>query len=90
MEKADLFAFFAGNTGIGIRPAQESGGFNPLRAGMDHLALTCEDEAELERVAAALSNAGIENTGIKVDETLGKKYVAFKDPDRIAWELYLK
>jgi catechol 2,3-dioxygenase-like lactoylglutathione lyase family enzyme len=90
MEMPDLFLFFAGITAIGIRPAQESGGFNPFRVGMDHLALACEDEAELERVAAALSKAGIENTGVKIDETLGKKYVAFKDPDRIAWELYMK
>ena len=22
-------------------------------------------------------------------ETLGKRYVAFKDPDRIAWEFYM-
>ncbi|HET6648096.1 MAG TPA: VOC family protein, partial [Pyrinomonadaceae bacterium] len=29
--------------------------FNPLRVGLDHLAMACEDEAELERVAAALS-----------------------------------
>jgi glyoxylase I family protein len=24
-----------------------------------------------------------------MDETLGKNYVAFKDPDRIAWEFYM-
>ena len=45
--------------------------------------------AELKRVADALSAAGIENTGAKRDETLGKDYVAFKDPDRIAWEFYM-
>jgi len=26
---------------------------------------------------------------VKKDETLGKRYVAFKAPDRIAWELYM-
>jgi uncharacterized glyoxalase superfamily protein PhnB len=51
-----------------------------------HGALACEEEAELERVAKALEGAGVENTGVKLDETLGKKYVAFKDPGRIAWE----
>ena len=30
----------------------------------------------------------IENTGVKLDEALGKRYVAFKDPDRISWEFY--
>ena len=56
---------------------------------MDHIALACTDEAELARVADALAAAGVENTGVKLDETLGKRYVAFKDPDRIAWELYM-
>jgi glyoxylase I family protein len=51
--------------------------------------LSCDDEAEIERVAKALTEAGIENTGVKTDPTLGKKYVAFKDPDRISWELYM-
>ena len=45
--------------------------------------------SELKRVADALSAAGIENTGAKHDETLDKDYVAFKDPDRIAWEFYM-
>jgi hypothetical protein len=40
-------------------------------------------------VAAALTEAGVENTGVKFDETGGKRYVAFKDPDRIAWEFYM-
>ena len=43
----------------------------------------------VSRVADALSAAGIENTGAKHDETLDKDYVAFKDPDRIAWEFYM-
>ena len=63
--------------------------FNPFRVGLDHLALACSDEAELERVAAALAKAGVENTGVKLDPTLNKRYVAFKDPDRIAWEFYM-
>jgi uncharacterized glyoxalase superfamily protein PhnB len=50
--------------------------------------LGCTDESELKRVAEALSAAGVESTGVKLDETLGKRYVAFKDPDRIAWEFY--
>jgi uncharacterized glyoxalase superfamily protein PhnB len=48
-----------------------------------------EEEAELQRVAAALTTAGVQNTGVKLDTTLNKKYVAFKDPDGIAWELYM-
>ena len=56
---------------------------------MDHMALGCTDEDELRRVAQALADAGIENTGVKMDATLGKNYVAFKDPDRISWEYYM-
>lgn len=92
-EAPGLFLFSAGNTAFGIRgpEADTPNGdkFNPHRVGLDHIALGCEDEAELERVAAALKEAGVENTGVKLDETLGKRYVAFKDPDRIAWEFYM-
>ena len=92
-ETPELFLFSAGNTAFGVRgPATDtvSGDkFNPHRVGLDHIALACEDETELERVAAALTEAGVENTGVKLDETLGKRYVAFKDPDRIAWEFYM-
>lgn len=93
MDSPNLFLFAAGKTAIGVRgpeantPSQDA--FNPFRVGLDHLALACEDEAELERVANALKDAGVENTGVKLDETLGKRYVAFKDPDRIAWEYYM-
>ncbi len=93
METPVLFLFLAGSTAFGVRaPDAETSGtdkFNPFRVGLDHIALTCEDEAELERVAKALTEAGIENTGAKMDETLGKRYVAFKDPDGIAWEFYM-
>jgi catechol 2,3-dioxygenase-like lactoylglutathione lyase family enzyme len=93
MEGPNLFLFLAGNTAFGIRgPEAETARdekFNPFRVGLDHIALACTDEAELQRVAAALADAGVENTGVKLDETLGKRYVAFKDPDRIAWEFYM-
>lgn len=58
--------------------------YNPFRVGLDHIALACDDEAELERVAKALTEAGVENTGVKSYATLDKRYVAFKDPDRIS------
>lgn len=92
LEVDNLFIFVAGGTFIGVRgPVQEQDikVFNPFNVGMDHLALGCTDEMELHRVALALSEAGIENTGIKSDATLGKNYVAFKDPDRISWEYYM-
>lgn len=93
LEAPNIFIFFAGATAFAVRGPEASTNkddvFNPFRVGLDHVALACGDESELARVAAALSAAGVENTGVKLDETLGKRYVAFKDPDRIAWELYM-
>lgn len=93
LEADNLFLFLAGGTPVGVRgpePRTVPGDrFDPFRVGLDHLALACADEAELERVARALAAAGVENTGVKTDEVLGKRYVAFKDPDGIAWEFYM-
>ena len=93
MEVPNLLLFAAGGTPFAIRgPDQKTAAgdrFDPFRVGLDHIALACTDDAELERVAAALTAAGVENTGVKLDDALGKRYVAFKDPDRIAWELYM-
>jgi glyoxylase I family protein len=63
--------------------------FDPRRVGLDHLALGCDDPLELRRVAGALTSAGIRHTGVKIDPTLGKEYLAFKDPDGISWEFYM-
>jgi glyoxylase I family protein len=92
LEVPGLFIFVAGGTYIGVRPATIQSAdekFNPFNIGLDHLALGCADEAELNRVAGALNAANVENTGVKFDETLGKNYIAFKDPDRISWEFYM-
>lgn len=93
LEKPDLFGFMVGTNFVGFKPATiPEGGetvFNPFHIGMDHLAMACENEDELHRVAKALTDAGVENTGVKKDPTLQKHYVAFKDPDRIQWELYM-
>jgi catechol 2,3-dioxygenase-like lactoylglutathione lyase family enzyme len=93
LEATNLFIFLAGNTAVAIHGPEavspQNDIFNPFRVGLDHIALACDNENELERVAAALSEVGVENTGVKLDATLGKRYVAFKDPDHIAWEFYM-
>ena len=57
LEQPDLLIILAGNTAVGLRaPASgtpKSDLFNPLRVGLDHLAIACQDEAELNRVAKA-------------------------------------
>ena len=92
IDTPDLLIFFAGTTAIALKGPEgkvaSDDQFNPFRVGLDHIALGCDNRQELERVAQALKDHNIENTGIKLDETLQKDYVAFKDPDRISWEFY--
>lgn len=52
-------------------------------------ALDTDDLAPLLAGRTALDSAGVGTTGVKTDVTLGKRYVASKAPDRIAWELYM-
>jgi len=93
LEEENLFIFAAGQSAFGVRgptsatPADDV--FDPFRVGLDHIALACQDKTELRRVADALAAAGIESTGVKTCTTLGKEYVAFKDPDGVKWELYM-
>jgi catechol 2,3-dioxygenase-like lactoylglutathione lyase family enzyme len=93
LEEEGLFIFAAGQSAFGVRgPASETradDAFDPFRVGLDHIALACNDAVELRRFADALAAAGIENTGVKTCSTLGKEYVAFKDPDGVKWELYM-
>jgi catechol 2,3-dioxygenase-like lactoylglutathione lyase family enzyme len=91
-ESPSLNAFMIGSVLLAIRKAETSSDkevFNPMTIGLDHIAIACETENELHRVAKELTNAGIENTGVKLDNTLNKLYVAFKDPDRFQWEFYM-
>ena len=93
LDSPDLIIFQLGILFIAFRKADLKEGsdakFNPLGIGMDHLAIACETEEELNRVAKDLSESGVENTGVKLDPVLQKMYVAFKDPDRIQWEFYM-
>jgi catechol 2,3-dioxygenase-like lactoylglutathione lyase family enzyme len=93
LETPELFVALAGATAIVVRgpdartPAGDR--FDPFRVGLDHVALACAREAELERVARALDAAGVASTGLTIDPLLQRRYVAFKDPDGIAWEFYM-
>jgi catechol 2,3-dioxygenase-like lactoylglutathione lyase family enzyme len=94
MDNPDLIIFLAGSVFIAFKKAEprdkQYSSFSPFEVGLDHIAITCETEEELNRFAKKLADAGIENTGVKTDATLNKLYVAFKDPDRIAWEFYMR
>src|SRR6195952_4163445 len=92
LDSPEIIALLAGPVIVAFKKANAETGkdaFNPFNIGLDHIALACESEEELNRVANELKDAGVENTGVKLDETLQKLYVAFKDPDRIQWEFYM-
>jgi catechol 2,3-dioxygenase-like lactoylglutathione lyase family enzyme len=94
MDKPELIIFLMGSVFIAFKKADPRDKqylkFSPLEVGLDHIAITCETEDELNLLAKKLADEKVENTGIKLDETLQKLYVAFKDPDRIQWEFYMK
>ena len=93
IDTPDLIIFAAGSVFVAFKPAdprdKKYDSFSPFEVGLDHIAMTCESEDELHRFAKELADAGVENTGVKLDETLQKLYVAFKDPDRVQWEFYM-
>jgi glyoxylase I family protein len=93
LETWNSFVALAGSTLLVVRSpeAQTAAGdrFDPFRVGLDHVALACSDEAELDRVAHALAAAEVPSTGLRFDAVLRRRYVAFKDPDGIAWEFYM-
>ncbi len=91
LELTDTVIVDAGGSLIGVRgsaPETPRGDrFDPLRVGLDHLALAV-DPARLEELKQQLDAADVPNNGVEEDEVLGASYVSFYDPDGVAWELY--
>jgi catechol-2,3-dioxygenase len=63
-----------------------TGGFDPRRTGLDHVAFACADRAELARWRDRLDSLEIKHGGI-VDAHYGSG-LAFNDPDGIALEFF--
>jgi glyoxylase I family protein len=93
IDTPELIIFAVGKVYVAFKLAnprdKNYSSFSPFEVGLDHIAITCQSEDELHRFAKELTDAHVENTGVKLDETLQKLYVAFKDPDRIQWEFYM-
>jgi catechol 2,3-dioxygenase-like lactoylglutathione lyase family enzyme len=60
--------------------------FSEFRPGLDHVAFTCADRAELELWGGRLDELGIEHGDI-VDAWYGSG-LSFRDPDNIALEFF--
>src|SRR5688572_1285960 len=94
IDTPELIIFMASSVFIAFKRAdprdKQYSNFSPFEVGLDHIAIACETEQELHQFTKKITDAGVDNTGIKLDPALNKLYVAFKDPDRIAWEFYMK
>jgi len=62
--------------------------FDPFRVGLDHLAMAVDNAESLHELKQQLDAAGVRNNGVQDDTVTGARYIAFYDPDGIAWELY--
>ncbi len=71
-------------TGHGERTPSER--FSEFRTGMDHLAFSVTDRAELEAWKARFEEHGVEHSEIKA--SVVGDLIAFRDPDNIAFEVY--
>ncbi len=72
LDTPDIIGLVAGPVIIAFKKADAEAKkdvFTPFNIGLDHIALACESEEELNRVARALADAGVENTGVKTDDT---------------------
>lgn len=63
-------------------PARSS---RPEAAGLRHLAFEVDD---LDEAVAHISSFGVDIEPIRVDETTGKRFTFFADPDGLPLELY--
>lgn len=61
--------------------------FDPLRTGLDHLALDIADRAELETWSAHLDHLGVPHSPVR--ELGHSSFVSLEDPDGIQIELWL-
>ncbi|MDB9525251.1 VOC family protein [Oscillatoria sp. CS-180] len=57
----------------------------PEACGLRHLALVVSD---LDTVMARLTHHGVHTEPVRVDETTGKRFTFFQDPDHLPLELY--
>lgn len=58
---------------------------NPESCGLRHLAFAVEN---LEQAVSFLENFAIAHEGIRIDETTGKRFTFFRDPDDLPLEFY--
>ena len=64
--------------------------FDEHKIGIDHLAFGIDDRSTLDELVERLRAEGVETVGVEHDGVLDKDYVAFRDPDNVQWEFYMR
>jgi glyoxylase I family protein len=89
-----LLATQAGDTFVILEPplegTPEDGRFSERRIGIDHLAFGVDDRRTIDELVDRLRAEGVETEGVEHDPVLDKDYVAFRDPDNVQWEFYMR
>jgi catechol 2,3-dioxygenase-like lactoylglutathione lyase family enzyme len=89
-----LLATQAGDTFVVLEPPLEGTPdderFSERRIGVDHLAFGIDDRSTLDELVERLRAEGVETAGVEHDPVLDKDYVAFRDPDNVQWEFYMR
>lgn len=89
-----LLATQAGDTFVILEPPLEGTAdddrFSERRIGVDHLAFAVEERPALDQLVERLQAEGAETAGVEHDPVLDKDYVAFRDPDNVQWEFYMR
>lgn len=89
-----LLATQAGDTFVILEPPLEGTAdddrFSERRIGVDHLAFAVDDRATLDELIERLRADGVDTEGVEHDPVLNKDYVAFRDPDNVQWEFYMR
>lgn len=92
--KGTLLATQAGDTFVILEPPLEGTAdddrFSERRIGVDHLAFAVEERSTLDQLVERLQAEGAETAGVEHDPVLDKDYVAFRDPDNVQWEFYMR
>jgi catechol 2,3-dioxygenase-like lactoylglutathione lyase family enzyme len=92
--EGSLLATQAGDTFVILEPpldgTPDDDRFSERRIGVDHLAFGVEDRATLDELVDRLRAEGVETAGVEHDPVLDKDYVAFRDPDNVQWEFYMR
>jgi len=89
-----LLATQAGDTFVILEPPLEGtpddDRFDERRIGIDHLAFGVDDRVRLAELVERPRAEGSAPAGAEREGVLDRDYVAFRDPDNVQWEFYMR